>query len=86
MELAFLIVACVAVLFVVDVFLGGTVPGAGSGPAPMPLPAKEFFGRLLPLALLGIGLPLSVQHVFGVWLIACAVVLFLVFLRSTRSC
>lgn len=77
MNIILLLLACVAVLFVLDVVLGRPVGGR--------LPLREFVGRAVPLFLLIMGLGLLPAHPFvGLCALAAAVLLHLFSGRNGR--
>ncbi|MFP5220830.1 MAG: hypothetical protein ACLGSA_00935 [Acidobacteriota bacterium] len=88
MELIVILAACFTLLFVVEVFWGGTLPesedGCSTARAPMKLGA--FFGQALPLSAAGIGLPMSSQHGWAIWLVAGAAILHVLVCRIMRAC
>ncbi len=88
MEFVAVLVACFALLFIFEVVLGGLPADFEAGEA---LPAAtlrpgDFFGRLMPLSLAVIGLPMSMQHAWALWLVAAAAVLHLVVCRCMKAC
>ena len=86
MQLMLIILACFLLLFIVEVFLGGALPGREDGSPGLRgrLPAREFFGYALPIAAAGLGIPMSFQHPWALLLVAGAVVLHLRYGRNKR--
>lgn len=77
MNIILLLIACVAVLFVLDVVLGRPVGGR--------LSAHEFTGRAVPLFLTVMGLGLLPAHPFvGLFALAVAAVFYLFLGRNGR--
>lgn len=88
MELIAILALCLVVLFVVEVFFGGALPGQDPD-APIlrgRLRMGEFFGQLLPLSLAGIALPMSIQHHWAVWLLLGAALLHVLVCRIMKAC
>jgi len=79
--------ACFLLLFVVEVFLGGALPGREDGSQGLRgrLPAREFFGHALPIAAAGLGVPMSFQHPWALLLVVVAVALHMRYGRTRRS-
>lgn len=92
MELVLILVCCFALLFVVEVFLGGALPGESSiqagchGLKMGRMGMGQFFGQALPLAMAGIGLPMSLQHHWAILLVVLAGVSHLVACRIMKAC
>ena len=88
MTLLAILVLCFVSLFVVEVFLGGALPGQASvcAPSPKRLKMGEFFGLLLPLSLGGIALPMSIQHHWALWLVLAAALLHILVCRVMKAC
>lgn len=92
MELVIILAACFALLFIVEVFLGGALPGADSAnfnkPGKMRVRMRmgEFFGHALPLAAAGIGLPMSVQHPWAATLVVGAALMHIFVCRVLKAC
>lgn len=88
MELVIILAACFTLLFIVEVYLGGALPapevGCKSVGGRMKMGA--FFGQALPLSLAGIGLPMSIQHGWAIWLVAGALVLHMLACRIMKAC
>lgn len=88
MELVIILAACFTLLFIVEVFLGGALP--------VPEPARNgvegrmkmgaFFGYALPLSFAGIGLPMSIQHGWAIWLVAGALIMHVLVCRIMKAC
>ena len=79
MALVIIVAICFLLLFVVEVFLGGTLPAGEASERPARLGLGEFFGQTPPLSAAGIGLPMSARHPWAVCLVTVAVVLHVVF-------
>lgn len=93
MELVLVLLACFGLLFVVEVFLGGALPefldeslGGGGRGRMGRMKMGAFFGQALPLAAAGIGLPMSLQHPWAVFLVAGAAALHIVVCRVLKAC
>lgn len=88
MELVLILAICFTLLFVVEVFLGGTVPAPEPGSPGLRGRMKmgAFFGQALPLSAAGIGLPMSIQHPWALWLVAGAAVLHILVCRVLKAC
>jgi len=94
MELVIILALCFGLLFVVEVFLGGALPGEAQAPSPEGCPAPgrsrmgmgPFFGQALPLAATGIGLPMSLQHPWALLLVAGAGALYVVVCKVMKAC
>jgi hypothetical protein len=92
MELIFILLLCFALLFVVEVFLGGALPGESPSRPGCPAPGMgrmgmgQFFGQALPLAMAGIGLPMSLQHHWAVLLLFGAGVLYIMVCKVMKAC
>jgi len=88
MELVLTLAVCFTLLFVVEVFLGGAVPAPEPGSPELRGRMKmgAFFGQALPLSAAGIGLPMSVQHPWALWLVAGAAVLHILVCRVLKAC
>ncbi|GFK94696.1 hypothetical protein NNJEOMEG_02543 [Fundidesulfovibrio magnetotacticus] len=83
MELLAVIVIAYVMLYLVEVYLGGTLPCPTEGARLCQrLPKREFFGRVLPLAAAGLGIPLSFAHPWAILLVVGAAVLFLAYGRG----
>jgi len=88
MELVVILAACFTLLFIVEVFLGGALPAPEPGCRTIRDRMKmgAFFGQALPLSFAGIGLPMSIQHGWAIWLVAGALVLHVVVCRIMKAC
>lgn len=88
MELLGLVAVCFTLLFTVEVFLGAALPedGYASAPGMRRMPLGAFFGQALPMAAAGLGLPMSLQHPWAVWLVVGAVVLHVLVCRVLKAC
>lgn len=88
MELVVILAACFTLLFIVEVFLGGALPAPEHGCKNVGGRMKmgAFFGYALPLSFAGIGLPMSIQHGWAIWLVAGALVLHVVVCRILKAC
>lgn len=88
MELVLILALCFTLLFVVEVFLGGAVPAPEPGSLALRGRMKmgAFFGQALPLSAAGIGLPMSIQHPWALWLVAGAAVLHILVCRVLKAC
>lgn len=86
MQLLFIILACFLMLFIVEVFLGGALPGREDGSQGLRgrLPAREFLGCALPIAAAGLGIPMSFQHPWALLLVVLAAALHLRYGRAKR--
>jgi len=88
MELLVILAACFTLLFIVEVFLGGALPAPEPGCKHVGGRMKmgAFFGQALPLSVAGIGLPMSIQHGWAIWMVAGALILHVVVCRIMRAC
>lgn len=88
MELILILALCFTLLFVVEVFLGGAVPAPEQESPALRrrMGMGAFFGQALPLSALGIGLPMSIQHPWALWLVAAAAVLHILVCRVVKAC
>lgn len=88
MELIVILAACFTLLFIVEVFLGGTLPAPEPGGKNVGgrMNMGTFFGQALPLSLAGIGLPMSIQHGWAIWMVAGALLLHVVICRIMKAC
>ncbi|WP_243438579.1 hypothetical protein [Fundidesulfovibrio soli] len=75
MALILILSVCFLLLYIVEVHLGGALPHPCAPAGPMSNDA--FFGQALPLAVAGIGLPMSFQHPWAVLLVIGAAALYL---------
>ncbi len=92
MVLVMVIAACFAMLFVVEVLLGAPegffraeVPAGGRPSATEKTGVRDFFGRALPIAAAGVGLPMSLQHPWAVLLVLAVPVLYLTLGRGRHG-
>jgi hypothetical protein len=93
MELILVLLLCFSSLFIVEVFLGGALPdsfekapGEKASRRMGRMKMGAFFGQALPLAAVGIGLPMSLQHPWAILLVVLAAVLYIVVCRIMKAC
>jgi len=87
MFLVLTLAVCFSLLFLVEVFLGGPLPvSGGEGLRFGRMPVGEFFGQALPLAAVGIGIPMSPQYPWALALVGAGVALHVLVCRMMRAC